>query len=193
MNGAKTSSLVCFNGNLHSLELWYKSQGGYIPQLNMQELEAQNPPVAMRHQKLTQPNYPQHLNIAMKLWEILGILLKHAIRLGEWLKNHILPLQDKEYANMVFGNLETWEIESIESSNLRNLELAMQKKWVSYSQRYMGVNHIPKSHKTIMCKWIFCTKNDGNSVVRCFKARLVAHGRCGLWQNICIYGQIQHH
>ena len=67
--------------------------------------------------------------------------------------------------------------EAIRSGDASKWEVAMQEEYDSLiANGTWELTPLPKDHKTVSCKWVFCTKKDANGVVVRHKARLVAKG-----------------
>jgi hypothetical protein len=97
--------------------------------------------------------------------------------LGEWWKNHIPPLQDKEHANMATIGEPRNLREAMESSDASEWELAMQEEYESLiANGTWELTPFPQGRKVVKCKWVFRTKKNAKGMVVRFKARLVAKG-----------------
>jgi transposase InsO family protein len=97
--------------------------------------------------------------------------------LGEWWISHIEPQHDEEHANVAsFDDPQTLS-EAMQSEDANKWEDAMTEEYESLmSKGTWELAPLPKTRKSIGCKWVFRTKRNALGEVTRHKARLVAKG-----------------
>jgi hypothetical protein len=97
--------------------------------------------------------------------------------LGEWWKNHILPQQDVERANVACFDDPLNLCDAMRSEDASKWEVAMQEEYGSLmANGTWELVTLPKDRKSVGCKWVFRTKRDASGHIVRHKARLVAKG-----------------
>jgi hypothetical protein len=98
--------------------------------------------------------------------------------LGEWWKNHILPKEKfSDHANVALGHEPTTLGEALKCDDASKWEAAMEDEYHSLlANGTWELTTLPKSRKTVGCKWVFKTKRDAAGEIVRHKARLVARG-----------------
>ena len=97
--------------------------------------------------------------------------------LGEWWKNHILPQEEVERANVATLEDPLNVCEAMRSEDASKWEAAMQEEYDSLmANGTWDLAPLPKGRKSVGCKWVFRTKKDALGEVVRHKARLVAKG-----------------
>jgi hypothetical protein len=97
--------------------------------------------------------------------------------LGEWWKNHILPQQDVERANVACLDDPLNLCDAMRSEDASKWEAAMQEEYGSLmANGTWELVPLPKDRKSVGCKWVFRTKRDASGHIVRHKARLVAKG-----------------
>jgi hypothetical protein len=97
--------------------------------------------------------------------------------LGEWWKNHILPQQDVERANVACLDDPLNLCDAMRSEDASKWEAAMQEEYGSLmANGTWELGPLPKDRKNVGCKRVFCTKKEASGHIVRHKARLVAKG-----------------
>jgi len=97
--------------------------------------------------------------------------------LGEWWKNHILPQQDVERANVACLDDPLNLCDAMHLEDASKWEAAMQEEYGSLmANGTWELVPLPKDRKSVGCKWVFRTKRDASGHIVRHKARLVAKG-----------------
>jgi hypothetical protein len=97
--------------------------------------------------------------------------------LGEWWKNHILPQQDVEHANVAYLDDPLNLCDAMRLEDASKWEVAMKEEYGSLmANGTWELVPLPKDRKSVGCKWVFCTKKDASGHIVRHKARLVAKG-----------------
>jgi len=97
--------------------------------------------------------------------------------LREWWKNHILPQQDVERANVACLDDPLNLCDAMHSKDASKWEAAMQEEYGSLmANGTWELVRLPKDRKSVGCKWVFHTKRDASGHIVRHKARLVAKG-----------------
>jgi transposase InsO family protein len=97
--------------------------------------------------------------------------------LGEWWKNHILPQEQVEHANLAHENDPRNMEEAMKSTDASKWEKAMQEEYASLTAKgTWELSPLPHDRTSVGCKWVFCTKRDASGNIVRYKARLVAKG-----------------
>jgi hypothetical protein len=97
--------------------------------------------------------------------------------LGEWWKNHILPQQDVERANVACLDDPLNLCDAMCSEDASKWEAAMQEEYGSLmANGTWELVPLPKDRKSVGCKWVFRTKKVASGHIVRHKARLVAKG-----------------
>jgi hypothetical protein len=97
--------------------------------------------------------------------------------LGEWWKNHILPQQDVERANVACFDDPLNLCDAMRSEDASKWEASMQEEYGSLmANGTWELVPLPKDRKSVGCKWVFRTKRDASGHIVRHKARLVAKG-----------------
>jgi len=97
--------------------------------------------------------------------------------LGKWWKNHILPQQDVERANVACLDDPLNLCDAMHSEDASKWEVAMQEEYGSLMANGTWESvPLPKDCKGVGCKWVFRTKRDASGHIVRHKARLVAKG-----------------
>ncbi len=110
-------------------------------------------------------------------WEERRYPLRERRPLGEWWKNHILPQQDVERANVACLDDPLNVCDAMRSDDASKWEVAMQEEYGSLmANGTWELIPLPKDRKSVGCKWVFCTKRDASGHIVRHKARLVAKG-----------------
>jgi hypothetical protein len=103
--------------------------------------------------------------------------LREQRSLGEWWKNHILPQQDVERANVACLDDPLNLCDAMRSEDASKWEAAMQEEYGSLmANGTWELVPLLKDRKSVGCKWVFRTKRDASSHIVRHKARLVAKG-----------------
>ena len=97
--------------------------------------------------------------------------------LGEWWKNHILPPEQVEHANVAYARDPRNVGEATKSADASKWEQAMQEEYASLMTKgTWQLSPLPLDRASVGCKWVFCTKRDATGNIVRYKARLVAKG-----------------
>jgi hypothetical protein len=103
--------------------------------------------------------------------------LRERRSLGEWWKNHILPQQDAERANVACFDDPLNLCDAMRLEDASKWEAAMQEEYGSLiANGTWELVPLPKDRKNVGCKWVFRTKRDASGHSVRHKARLVAKG-----------------
>jgi hypothetical protein len=119
--------------------------------------------------------------------------------LGEWWKNHILPQQDVEHANVACLDDPLNLCDAMRSEDASKWEAAMQEEYGSLmANGTWELIPLPKDRKSVGCKWVFRTKRDASNRIVRHKARLVAKGYfqvegVNFNETFAFGGQVHHH
>ncbi len=103
--------------------------------------------------------------------------LRERRSLGEWWKNHILPQQDVERANVACLDDPLNLCDVMHSEDASKWEAAMQEEYASLmTNGTWELVPLLKDRKSVGCKWVFRTKKDASGHIVRHKAKLVAKG-----------------
>jgi hypothetical protein len=95
--------------------------------------------------------------------------------LREWWKNHSLPQQDVELANVATLEDPLNVCKAMRSEDASKWEAAMQEEYDSLmANGTWELDALSKRRKSVACKWVFRRKKDASGEVVRYKARLVA-------------------
>ena len=96
---------------------------------------------------------------------------------GEWWKNHLLPNNDAEQANVVVFDEPQTIKEALSCANASKWEQALHDEYNSLiANDTWTLTPLPKDIHAIGCKWVFRRKRNADGDVQRYKARLVAKG-----------------
>ena len=96
---------------------------------------------------------------------------------GEWWKNHLLPDNDAEQANVAMFDEPQTIKEALSCANASKWEQALHDEYNSLiANDTWTLTPLPKDRHAIGCKWVFRRKRNADGDVQRYKARLVAKG-----------------